>query len=165
MKANLSRNTTWILQAFQIVVLPTAVKSLEENHLNSAVRLAQNIGISPTVMEFCWLHSPGDTRGLITAVQEGFPCVFVLFYIWPSLNIYSFLFETSGFILLCEELIAVAMAFWLAFAATAISMACGDAIKWDQHDVYVQPVFIGLVRTAQYPCHAITLLLALENSI
>lgn len=71
MKENLSSNTARILQALQILVLLTSVKSFEESHLNSGVRLAQSGGISPTVMEFCWLDSPGDTRGLITAVQEG----------------------------------------------------------------------------------------------
>jgi len=60
-------------------------------------------------------------------VEEGFACVMILFYVWHCLNI--FLFGTAAFTLLCKELVAVAMAFLLAFAATGVSVACGDVTE------------------------------------
>lgn len=45
---------------------------MKRKYLNSKVRLAQHVGITAVAVEFCWLHSPSDTRGLSLQSKMGF---------------------------------------------------------------------------------------------
>lgn len=53
MKINLSRIGVRVLPTLQILALLTLVNSAKEKHLNSKVRLAQCVGVSPTAVWFC----------------------------------------------------------------------------------------------------------------
>lgn len=141
MKANLSSNAVWILQDLQILVLLTSVNSPELEKEAFPMWWQSNCHEILLTPQSWWCQE------FITADQVGFPCATPLFYVQHGLNMY--LLGTAAFILLCRDLIAVFMAFWLVFTAMGASAACSDITKWDQHVLNVQSVITILLQIAQ----------------